>query len=225
MEKQIKFFVGFNKRAASASLIGTTLGGAIGSILANKKNTETMESFLTNPKKVDAREAFDKIKNYSKGTKLVTRSELNTLIDKQKTISDVSVLQAFRDALEHGNAMALHPEMARGLEHHLPKEFRNKKVIFSADKVHPTVLAHEVGHIIDFEELKNSSFFKRLFKKHLRSTVGEEEAAWGRAPGEIDETIKEDALNTYKRARNWPILGILAGGLAGAGIDLYRKSL
>ena len=150
----------------------------------------------------------------------MTESDLNKEIKKEKDLGNAAILQSLRDSLEHSNAAALHPEMIPGFaKKHLPAALRDKKIVFSADRVNPSTLAHEVGHILDFDEIAKKPFLNKFMSKYFRSNISAEESAWKNAPGKINEKTKEEALGTYRRARNYPLIGMLVGGALGAAVD------
>lgn len=219
------FWSGFYKKAASGdsirhgTVIGTGLGYGLGALLAGHQNKKVFEKWRQEPGRKDAKTQFEKIKDLSPKVQLITESDLNRMIKKEKDLKTVSAYQGLRNALEHGNAMALHPEMVpKLLKWMLPEKLRDKKVIFAADKVHPSTLAHEMGHIIDFDEVGKSGFLKKFYKKNLRSTMKTEVAAWEKAPGEKHDQAREEALSTYRRGLRYPVIGAIGGGLIGAAI-------
>lgn len=212
------FWGGFEKRG-SFTAIGSMAGMTVGTAIANNQNKKVLEEFR-GAKGKDAKTLFNAMKSdLPKGTILITRSDLHKLIDKEKDMGKAQVLQALRNNLELGNAMALHPDMVSGLmKRFLPESIRDRKIIFSSDKVHPSIMAHEAGHIVDFDEKHGP--FKNFYRKYLRGTLAIEQAAWEKAPGKNHDEIKEKAISTYKKARNYPIIGALAGGVLGAAGDL-----
>jgi hypothetical protein len=198
-----------------ATGLGLLLGTMLGGITAMKKNKEMLDGWRGEKgNRKDAKKLFATMKSVAPGTVLMTRTDLQKAIDKEKTIDKIQVLQSLRDGLEYGNALALHPAMVPlFMKKHLPSLLHDKRMIFSADKVDPSVIAHEIGHIVDFDELIKKPFWKRFYEKHLRSSLAAEEAAWNKAPGKIDEKKKTEALDSYRRARNFPLIGAVAGGI------------
>lgn len=219
-----EFWAGFKKQG-SLAVIGASAGMGIGGVLANRENQKVLDEFRGTKGK-DAKTLFEGMrKELPKGTVLITRSDLHKLIDKEKSSNKAQILQGLRNGLELGNAMALHPDMiSRFMKGFIPDSIKDKKIIFSSDKVHPSIFAHEAGHIIDFDEKRGP--FKKFYKDYIRGTLAMEQAAWEKAPGKNHDEIKEKAISTYKRARNYPIIGALAGGIMGiAGDVALRKGL
>lgn len=204
---------------------GLVLGTLLGSILASNKSKGWVEKELLQNKKgvVDSRAFFKKIQpSLPKGTILLTNSDLHKRVKDSKDIKTMQFFQTMRTATE-GNAAAIPKQMTSKWllkKFVLPKEFHDKNIIIADDKVHPAIIAHEAGHIIDFDETDRAGLFKKIWKKHVRGTVGMEEAAWDKAPGteHINQkelsTKREGALGTYRRGRNWPLMG----GAIGAGL-------
>lgn len=209
-------------RAANTLLVSAAIGSVVGSAIAVKKNKEFVEKKVLQEKgkkKVDAKDFFQKIKkSLPKDTVLLTNEELHAKVKKSKTIDELEFLQLLRSASE-GNAAAIpkHVTESGVTKHLVPERFRGKNYIITDDKVNPAILAHEAGHIIDFDQVEKSPFLKKFFTKLFRGTVAIEAAAWDKAPkvdGMKEKDFKEmrdGALATYKRGRDYPIFGALGG--------------
>lgn len=224
------FWNGFNKQADP--IVGATIGATIGAILAAKKNMKWVEEHMLGKQKgnVDSKKMFNEIKSHlPKDTVLMTNSDLHKKVKSAKDYKTMQFYQHMRQATE-GNAAALPKRITSSalIKRQIPEEFHNKNIIIADDKVHPAVLAHEAGHIIDFNEVDNLPFLKRVFKKAFHGTVSKEEAAWDKAPQKDGikgfEEKREGALDTYKRGRNYPIIGgALGAGLGGLAMYLMNK--
>lgn len=218
-----EFWKGFEKKAVSKNTglgiyFGSLAGVGLATAYIQHDVNKTLKGFKEHDGNVDARKSFAKIKHLSPDTELVTESELRKKIKGEGGFLRKRQLESFADALSKGNAFAYHPEIG-GLHIMVPDFMRNKKIIMSADKVHPSVLAHEMGHVIDYDEIGKKPAFKKFVSKYLRGTVGRETAAWDKAPGNGHEELKVPALRSYKNvAYGLPIaagVGGILGGLIG----------
>lgn len=201
---------------------GLAAGSTLGAFLASRKNRKVLEE-LSQFKSENAKKLFQKMKGaLPKGTQHLTSSDLRELIEEESDAGKKDILSDWKETVDRGNAFAIHPQMSSAALHdRLPDAVAHKKTIITGDKVQPAVLAHEAGHIIDYEEIAKSPAFKR-FVKHLRSTVRLENAAWDKAPlttSPDTQAIRDNLVGTYERGRNYTIAGALAGTLLGAATD------
>lgn len=172
-------------------------------------------------------------KHLPENTKLYTNKDLHKKVKGATKLDEMQFWQAMRGGTE-GNAAALPAQSTEGWLFELsqkfpgpkvPDEIKGKNVIISDDKVHPAILAHEAGHIIDFDEEKKGGWPKKL-KNTFSLPLREEYAAWEKAPRHgIDpaefEDYREGALGTYKRALIYPLVGGGLGVGAGMLLDKY----
>lgn len=223
------FWEGFEKKGNAkvrkGAWIGMLAGGGLATVYAQHVANQAMDKFKNHKGAVDAREAFDKIKHLSPGTELVTEKELRKHIKSMKGIWHKHTLSQYADLLSKGNAFASHPELG-GINLLMPEILREKKIIMCGNRVHPSVLAHEMGHIVDYDEISRKPFFKKFLSKYIRGVVGREEDAWKKAPGKGHEELQGDALKTYKTSvYGLPLgmgVGALLGGLVGA--KLHKRA-
>lgn len=222
------FWDGFEKRASvedaailgiGGALIGTTLGGIGGAILFPSKYKEFVAKLKNHGGVVDAKDAFKKIKHLSPETELYTYTDLKDLAKKEKDPTHKAVYTVLAKKLEDGNAGAIHPiNITPFIKANTPKRLTETPVIICGDKVHPDVLAHEMGHIIDFDEVSKKGRVKKFLDLSLTTTVSREERAWDKAPGATNE-FREGAVGTYKtvaKRRNFSLAVAALGGIAGA---------
>lgn len=216
------FWLGFEKNAGWRGLLLPAVLGLAGSYaggyLAGKKSSELLEAVKNHQDKKDAKALFKVIGKSVPDLHLFTASDLSKEIEKEKNPQHKKNLGYLRDALKAGNAFASYPTETF-FSNDLPPVLRGKKIVGTGDQTHPSQMAHEIGHIIDFDEAAKAPALKRFYRKFLRSQAAEEEAAWSKAPGEIDTKIRDEALRSYRRSRNYVLTGALAGGGLGAAIN------
>jgi hypothetical protein len=217
------FSVGFEKCAAGElmpqlAMAGAILGMGIGGLSADKKNRAFVEQELLNGKKQDARKVFGVLKKHlPEDTILYTTSDLHKKVHDAKTMDDMNFWQMLR-SLGEGNAAAI-PKKETKNNKQIPKELRNKNIIVSADKINPLIMAHEAGHVIDFNDIETGKEKLPFFTHPDRY----EHAAWDKAPDvkaskKDYERVRTGAVGTYQRARNYPLAGLAIGGLGGLGV-------
>lgn len=226
------FWDGFEKQALSATtekalvagvfgMYGALFGGSLGAVVGNHKGAKSGVKFLdelrTSKEKVDAKDAFAKMKKLlPENTILLTRNDLHRLIDKEKSYGKRTILQSLRDITENGNAGAIHQSKIKGTsKKYLPDVLTKNHVILSDNKIVPSILLHEAGHIIDYEKETNKDFLPKMWSK-MRSTYKQEIAAWDEAPGEVNKKMRENALSSYSPTYH----GVRGGALAGATLGL-----
>jgi len=227
------FWAGFEKRAISRGTVaqagvlaahGALIGASAGSMFAVNKSKKILEGMMNEGGKTDAKKEFQKLKKYAPGVKHLTTSDITKHIKTEKKLDKVQIWQGLRDTVEVDNAFALDTEvLPEFVQKQLPKQLQKTKVIATNDKVRPSTIAHEIGHMIDFAEIKKSPFLSRIYKKYLRSTVKSEEAAWEKAPGKGFEEDRDRALATYKMGRNFPLYGAMAGAVVAGAIPILLK--
>lgn len=209
-----------NPEAISAGIeVGSLLGTVVGGYIAMKQIKAVMKAMREDPNKTDAKKLFEEHKKDFADVKIFTVSDLNKIIKKIDDMDHRAVAQSLRDAAEHSNAMAVHPSMGGmlvNLEKLLPKELGTKFVV-TEDKVNPSVLAHELGHIKDFDDVAKANFLMRALKG-FRTTGMVERAAWDKAPGKVDQDVKDRALSTYNKGFWYPLIGTIGGAVAGGGL-------
>jgi hypothetical protein len=228
----VSFWDGFHKAAGMSTktkrqllvgavygLVGAAAGDSVGAGLATSKNKKDLEDMLvyTNAKNnkgsVSSKKFFNEHKHLlPKNTVLLTRNDLHKMVGTSESTKEMAVYQALRGLCE-GNAAAIPKSWTADHIFEPTPHLKGKNVILSADDIHPAVIAHEMGHIIDFDKNGNGLF---------RGTLSKEENAWANAPGNQKdyEKTKELALGTYRRQakyrRNGMIVGGLLAGLGGA---------
>jgi hypothetical protein len=223
------FWNGFEKQAkvdgekVLGGLLGALYGFGAGTILGElgsapfiDRNHKKFQEALKEKKKenVDAKKIFKKIKPaLPDGSKHYTRSDLKKMKPKNPGAIEKHLYEHFDEQLGQGNAFAVNGEQNKNLKH-LP-QFLKEKAIVTGDKVHPSIMVHEAGHLIDFDETDKKTFLKRVYDKHLRSTLKMENQAWDKAPGEYDDKIKDTALSTYEARHAGKVIGSLLGILGG----------
>jgi len=230
------FWTGFEKRAGEGLLMGLTMGGGmIGGLGAGiaaskyygKQNAKLLRKIQRHKEKVDAKEFFKTIQHFSPNAKLITIKELEQLIRDEDDKVRKEFLKGLRSVVTGGNAAAIHPYVIERerLGHLVPDSIKAQPVILTAEKVNPSVIAHEMGHVIDYDIVAQQNFLKK-FLANRRSTLKVEHAAWEKAPGSGHDEVKETALQTYKNSKKVDILmnlGTIAGVAAGAGLGFLAK--
>ena len=200
----MSIIAGFEKRALSdqallGGVYGAMAGRVTGALMANPYNKRDTEKLFAKDPREDAKQVFKKIKPLlPKDTKLLTTSDIKKKLKTAKGM-DKYKFEVYKGVSET-NAAA-NPETNE---------------IITPDKVNPSILAHEAGHLIDNDDIKKSPFWKRFAKK-FRSQVSEEATAWDKAPDQetIDQEVRDLALGTYKRHRNFANIGTAAGAIIG----------
>lgn len=228
------FSKGFSKKAGDnfpLALIGGLVGGLAsrqaGKAYMNKRNNEEAKSMWSMAKEqhVDAKKLFNSIKKeLPENTVLVTGSTLNALSKKEKDPIKKQVIEYLKHYTKD-NAASMDQRYTSAFRKHIPKEFAGQNLIITADKVAPSVLLHEAGHVVDFEDIRNKDFLSRSFIRAFRPKYMSEVAAWDKAPGKIDDRIKDVALRSYRRGYYPEITGALgaaAGLTLGLILDLKR---
>lgn len=227
-----KFWTGFEKCSVDSNQIAGAVAGAlqlgvlgslVGVAMSMDDNKKDAEKLLLHAKKhkdnVSAKKFFNEHKHLLPDNSIIlTRSDLHKKVDKSMKLDEMEIWKALRSATE-GNAAAIMPSsMTDTLFKHTP-ELKGKYIVLSDDNIHPAVVAHEMGHVIDFASVAKKNLFGR-FASHFRSGVAVEEAGWDNAPGDKSKynEKKELALGTYKRTQKYTRIGGLAGLLIGAGI-------
>lgn len=229
----ISFWYGFEKQAGFKDVVkgippgivmmyGSLLGAVGGSVIAVKAADKSLKK-LQNSATADAKKEFNKLKSVlPKGSMILTPNDVNKLLKhKDLESADKTLLTFVRDQLKRGNALSSHPAM--GGFKNLPGKYKNKPLIISSEKIDPSVMVHEAGHLIDFEQASKKPTLKRLYNRYIRTTISKEEAAWDKAPGKYDQKIKEEMLGTYIRGRNYSLGGLIGGGLLASLIHSYVK--
>ena len=223
------FTLGFEKIALHPIVIPAAFVGSLaGSLIAGKKSSDVMQKELLESKnKIDTKKYFDASKqDLPKNTVLYTNKDLHKKVKDTKDIGEMRFWQMLRAATE-GNAAAM-PEseskpgpvrkrLLSALGIKAPQELEGKNIVFADDKVPASVMAHELGHIIDFDEERKGGLSKKLqnaFSLPYRS----ERAAWDKAPkhGIKDEEfnrVRKNMLGTYYNGLIYPLVGAGAGAL------------
>ena len=211
--------------------IGVQLGGLAGTLYALHKAQQFVNDKIVGAKKKeDSKKLFSRMKKYiPEGTVLLTNSDLHKGVKNSKTVQEMQFWQTLRHATE-GNAAAVPASATKGFLFELgqklptsmkiPEHPKGKNMIVSDDKVNPVAFAHEVGHIIDFDNAEKGGAPTKI-KNFFSLPFREERAAWdlapkdGLDPHEVDDTRK-GALGTYYGSIGYPLGGALLGGASAA---------
>ena len=214
MEKTA-FFNGFEKKAdwSGRALLGALVGGTAAALpfaIAADRASKKFEEKAEDEKNLVP---FDKaVKQYKKhvpGVKFYSKSQLDQLASKEQKgfLADKDVATAASKVPVKGNAAFFRMPGIEG---------PSLESILLGDKVAPSAVAHEVGHVLSY---RNMSKLPEEEQRKLIKTIAQEEDAWRRAPGKIDEELKQRALDTYyagDRVGKAALVGSLLGGVAGA---------
>lgn len=238
------FTRGFRKQASLGSdfiTAGIAAGVGIGGMYAAYKASQFVDKNMIQNKHehVDARKLFHSMKEgLPKDTTLMTSTELHNKVKAARTADEMNFWQLMR-AHSEGNAAAIPADATKGflfelgqkipLALKIPDEIKGRNVIISDDKVHPAILAHEVGHIIDFDITEKGGIPTKL-KNALSLPFRAERAAWDLAPKKgihpaRMEEIRKGALSTYYGSLGYPLLGGALGALGAGGAYLLAKKL
>lgn len=167
------------------------------------KDQEYVVNAIKNGKKVRSKEFVKKIDPTIKV--LTNRNEIKRALSQEPTLSDFEInvtTEVIVDAITHGyNAFAMPGD--KGM------------YVFVSKMCNADVIAHEVGHILDFRkkgitisDMKEydqgygllQQWWKPTFKK---TTLNAEQAAWNLAPGESTEErkkLEKAAIGTYEKS-------------------------
>lgn len=232
------FWKGFEKRAidpdrataeaVAGGIIGMILTGTAASIHYDTKSKKAIEEFknLPNQHTEDAEKVFKKLKKYCpEDTVLITPSIL-----RKSKYKDDRIIKRLAKSLEvPEGAFAIHPEMGGATSPGgvLFKQFPDKKIVGSSDKTSKSIMAHEIGHLIDYDKIEKQKFLKKFYNKSLRNQVKKEEAAWDLAPeGPYEGPDKDLPLQTYKnhqKANRVTLAGTSIGAATPAVVSALSK--
>jgi len=192
------------------------------------------------------------LKGFIEKDRINTREHVKTLDPSIKIIDSKKTLSSFID-LELGDRSIIVQAQTKKLLGKAIESGNNAfaypgkdgdNYIIAPKEANPTILAHEVGHIQDFRDMRENKcldkmkakdrsvirglgrmFSKRVFKKDI---VEREQRAWNNVPGEKKKELEQAAINSYTKSFHYG-RGMLAGTLGGssigsvAGFQLGRK--
>ena len=185
---------------AIATLYGGTIGNVVGKVeaaKANKKDGEEITKALRGRKN-----AVD--------TKKLT---------KQSGIKNVNVITNAKDVKKHFKkedqrlGRILQQIATKGDNAFALPNYKGKDYIFARKKTNKHVIGHELGHIKDFRQNKRG-ISDKWFSTLSGKTYKREVEAWNQSPVKMTkdgEKLKEKALRTYERNRDYSRAGTAIG--------------
>ena len=161
MEKAA-FFVGFEKRASAGDMLkrvfdsgvvggaltGAGIGMGVGTAGVIGNAVYTLHQVKNHPENVEAKRLINKYQRHAPEVEMLTHRDLIERANAKKGLSnEKNLAQMSANVVDTGNAFYMRAE---GLGEPA------KQYIAVGDRVHPSVLAHEIGHYRSHKEISES---------------------------------------------------------------------